>query len=67
MAHMAVEVLPEAQVLAQSTVTAARHVAQYTIELEILPLATLLKVWEPACIVVSDQEGWQVQLSCLMG
>ena len=66
-AHMAVEVLPEAEILAQSTVTAARHITQNAIELEILPFAALLHVWELACVIVSDQKGWQVEFGCLMG
>ena len=66
MAHMAMEVFPETQIFAESTISTARHIAQNPIELEILALATLLHIGELAGIIVRDEERWQVQLCCLM-
>jgi len=67
MTHMAMEVLPKAQIFAQGSIATAGHVTENAIKLEVLPLATLLHVGEFPRIVVRDKQGGQVEFSCLMG
>ena len=52
MSHMAVEVLPEACILAKGAISAAWHVAADAIELEVLLLRSLFQIGQVACIIV---------------
>lgn len=63
---MPVEVLPEAKVLAQSTVTAARNVAKNPIKLQILLTIIDAQVWEKSCIVACNKQRRGVEAPCLM-
>ena len=64
--HVTVEVLPEASIFPEGSITTARHIAEDSIKLEVLAFTSLLQVWELASIIVCHEEGWQVQLGCLM-
>lgn len=55
MPHVTVEVFPKTKVLTQGTVTAAGHVAKDPVELEILPVTTLLHIWEFASVIVGHE------------
>ena len=54
MAHMTVEVFPEARVFAQGTIATTWHVTQDAIELEVFPVAALLHIGEFARVIVRD-------------
>ena len=65
--HMRMEVLPEAEILPQSSITAARHIAKYAVEFQILLQVIDSEVRIEPRIVACDQESITVQPSCLMG
>jgi len=54
--HVTVEVLPEAEVLSEGSVSAARHITKDSVELEVLLVSVDPEVWQEPGIIADDKE-----------
>ena len=61
MAHVTVEVFPQAHVLPQCAIAAARDIAQDPVKLEVLTLTALFEVRELSSVVVGHEQGWKIE------
>lgn len=66
-AHVAVEVLPESQILPECAITAAGHIAKDPIEFQRRLVLVEMKIWEEARIVVCDEQRGRVEPPRLVG
>ena len=60
MTHVTMETLPKTSVFTQSSIPTAWHIAENSIELKVLTLATLLQIWEFSSIIICNKHGWQI-------
>ena len=66
MPHMTMEVFPETQILPESAITTARHIAQNPIELEVLAVAALLHIWELSSVIIGHHQSGKIEFRGLM-